>query len=180
MPAQPVAAVFRNGMEAALRAALPSWHAQVPDACWRQKWVVDIQHVGHGEAAIKYLARYVQRTAISDKCIVELSDDRVRFRYRDSATGEPRVCTLEPDALMRRYLQHVLPSGIHRVRYFGWEHPAAWRRRRIVETLLQVVITLTEKIEIIQWHLICPHCQTETLCYESTLPRCRAPPRRCA
>ena len=119
LPAQPVAAAFRRGMEAALRAALPSWHATVPAAGWRGKWVVDIQHVGSGEAALKYLARYVQRSAISDERILELGDNTVRFGYTDSASGERKQCTLDADEFMRRYLQHVLPPGIHRVRYFG-------------------------------------------------------------
>lgn len=180
LPARPVAAAFRNGLEAALRAALPSWHAQVPASCWRQPWVVDIQHVGTGEAAIKYLARYVQRTAISDERIVELGDQQVRFGYRDSATGERKVCTLEADEFMRRYLQHVLPPGIHRVRYFGWEHPAAHRRRRQVESVLEVVITVRKPEPLARWHLVCPHCQIESLAFLGPLPRERSPPRRCA
>jgi hypothetical protein len=215
VPAPPVAAAFRAGMDAALRAALPAWHAQVPDLCWRQKWVIDIQHVGRGEAALKYLGRYVKRTAISDDAarpredgrskaqargtaegesggcpqggrpgshrIIELGDEQVRFRYRDTATGEQKQCTLDADEFMRRYLQHVLPAGVHRVRYFGWEHPAAGRRRRIVETLLEVEITVTAQVEVVAWHLVCPHCQTQTLRYVGALPRCRAPPpRRCA
>ncbi len=180
LPAPPVAAGFRSGMEAALRAALPAWHAQIPDSCWRQSWVVDIQHVGAGEAAIKYLARYVQRTAISDERIIELGDEQVRFGYPDSATGERKVCTLDADEFMRRYLQHVPPVGIHRVRYFGWEHPAAHRRRRRVETVLAVVITVRKSAPVVRWHLVCPHCHTESLRCVGTLPRvARSPPAAC-
>ena len=180
LPAQPVAAAFQSEMEAALRAALPSWHAQVPPACWRGPWVVDIQPVGSGEAAIKYLARYVQRTAISDHRIIELGGDRVRFGYRDSASGKRRVCSLAADEFMRRYLQHVLPAGVHRVRYFGWEHPAAHRRRRQVETVLHVVIEVRAPEPVVRWHLICPHCEQETLVFMGSLPRNRSPPRLCA
>jgi hypothetical protein len=180
LPAAPVAAAFRSGMEAALRAALPSWHATVPDSCWHGKWVVDIRHVGSGEAAFKYLARYVGKSAISDERISELGDDVVRFGYTDSATGERKQCTLKADEFMRRYLQHVLPAGVHRVRYFGWEHPAAHHRRRQVECLLAVVIEVREPDPLVRWHLVCPHCRSETLCCVGTLPRERSPPRRCA
>ncbi len=181
LPAQPVAAAFRRGMEAALRAALPAWHATLPTSCWRQPWVVDIQPVGTGEAAIKYLARYVQKSAISDERIVELADGHVRFGYVDSASGERRECRLEADEFMRRYLQHVLPAGVHRVRYFGWEHPAAWRRRRQVECLLEVVITVRAPEPVVRWHLVCPHCRCETLRCVGPLPRERSPPLlRCA
>jgi len=180
LPHQPVAAAFRAGMEAALRAALPWWHATVPAACWRGKWVVDIQHVGSGEAAIKYLARYVQKSAISDQRIVELADDHVRFGYTDSETGERKTCTLIADEFMRRYLQHVLPTGVHRIRYYGWEHPAAHRRRRQVECALEVVIIVRAPAPVVRLHLVCPHCQSESLCCIGTLPRQRAPPRLCA
>ena len=81
---------------------------------------------------------------------------------------------------MRRYLQHVLPVGLHRVRYFGWEHPEAHRRRRQVETLLEVVITVREPAPVIHRHLICAHCQAESLRCVGTIPRERSPPQRCA
>lgn len=176
LPHRAVAAAFRARMDDGLRAALPSQHAQVPMACWRAPWVVDIASVGHGEAAIKYLARYVQRTAISDARIQFMDEHAVRFGYVDSATQVRKSCRLDADEFMRRYLQHVLPAGVHRVRYFGWEHPAAGRRRRQVETLLHVVIAVTEKPKVVQWHLVCPHCQTETLVCVRSIPRARAPP----
>ena len=55
-------------------------------------------------------------------------------------TPQRRECMLSADEFMRRYLQRVLPPGQHRVRYFGWLHPAAIARRMKVETLLAVVI----------------------------------------
>jgi len=144
LPAAALAARFRIAMHEALAHSLPDYHAQVPAACWQRKWIVDIRHVGHGQAAIKYLARYVTRTAISDERIVSMDASRVHFRYRDSATNQAKVCALEATEFLRRYLQHVLPAGIHRVRYFGWEHHAAHRRRRQVETLLEVPILVRQ------------------------------------
>ncbi|MCF3648137.1 hypothetical protein LZG03_00015, partial [Opitutaceae bacterium LMO-CP1] len=70
-------------------------------------------------------------------------------------------------------------TGVHRVRHFGWEHPAAWRRRRVVETLLAVEIVVRPKQaeDVVQWHLVCPHCQAESLRCVGTLPRvARSPP----
>ena len=76
---------------------------------------------------------------------------------------------------MRRYLQHVLPPGQHRVRYFGWLHPAAKKRRLMVETLLAVVIVVRDGAEPPPpWHLQCPHCQGFTLVRVGRLAR--APP----
>jgi len=176
LPGAPLAASFRHGMDEALRAALPSWHAQLPVSVWRNPWVVDIKAVGRGETAIKYLARYVSRTAISDDRIKSMDGSQVCFGYRDSQTNEARSCRLDAAEFMRRYLQHVLPGGIHRVRYFGWEHPAAHRRRRQVETVLAAAIVVRAKVP--PWHLRCPHCAALALVRVGTLPKlARAPPR---
>ena len=175
LPGDALAAAFRAGMDAALRATAPEWHAQLPAALWRQGWWVHTQPAGSGEAVVRYLARYVQRTAISDERIVEANHDAVTFRYTDPATHEPRQCTLEAGEFLRRYLQHVLPAGQHRVRYFGWMHPAAKARRAIVDTLLAVVIVVRAKPDAPPpWHLRCPHCGTFTLVRIGSLAR--APP----
>ncbi len=135
--------------------------------------------MGRGESAVKYLARYVSRTAISDERIISMTPHQVRFGYRDSQTGEARECALTADEFMRRYLQHVLPTGLHRVRYFGWEHPASHRKRRQVETLLEVVIVVRAAEVPMQWHLRCPHCEAFALvCINSLARRPRAPPER--
>jgi hypothetical protein len=70
------------------------------------------------------------------------------------------------------YLQHVPSPGLHRVRYFGWMHPAAKKRRQIVETLLAVVIVVRPKVDAPEpWHLRCPHCGTFTLVCVGMIPR---------
>jgi hypothetical protein len=106
----------------------------------------------------------VFRTAISDERIDTLDDHNVVFHYTDSETKQRRTCRLEADEFLRRYLQHVPPSGFHRVRYFGWMHPAAKRRRAIVETLVAAVILVRAQPEKPPpWHLRCPHCQAFAL-----------------
>lgn len=172
LPDDAVAAVLRAGFEEALRHAAPDLHAQVPAAAWREGWWVHCKPAGSGENVVKYLARYVSRTAISDERIVAATDESVTFRYRDSATQQSRACTLTADEFMRRYLRHVSPPGQHRVRYFGWLHPAARRRRVIVETLLAVVIVVRTKVEAPPaWHLRCRRCETFTLVWVKRLPR---------
>lgn len=172
LPKAAVEAALRAAMDEALRHAAPDLHAQVPDSCWRSGWYGHWQPAGTGAAVVKYLARYVRRTAITDERIVALTDDTVTFRYTDSATHARQECTLTADEFMRRYLQHVPPPGQHRVRYFGWMHPAAKRRRLIVETLLAVVIVVRPKVDAPEpWHLRCPHCGAFTLVCVRTLPR---------
>ena len=76
-------------------------------------------------------------------------------------------------ALRRRgYLQHVLPPGQHRVRYFGWMHPAAKKRRAQVETLLAVPLVVRTKAEEPAWHLPFDSAQGLEL-IETALPALR-------
>jgi hypothetical protein len=51
---------------------------------------------------------------------VKVEDDQVTFRYTDSQTGETRHCTLTAEEFIRRFLQHVLPKGFVKVRYYGF------------------------------------------------------------
>jgi hypothetical protein len=175
LPGDLLAATMRQRMDEALRAAAPDLHAQIPAACWRAGWWVHTQPAGSGENVVKYLARYVGRTAISDERMIEAGDHAVRFAYTDTRSGERRECTLQAGEFMRRYLQHVLPPGQHRIRYFGWMHPAAKQRRALVETLLAVVIVVRPTVDVSPpWHLRCPHCEQFTLVRIGTLAR--APP----
>jgi hypothetical protein len=172
-------AVFRGRMNEAVRAEAPAQHATLPAGTWRKPWVVHTQPAGSGEAVVRYLARYVGRTAISDGRIVAATDEAVTFRYTDSQTQQPKVCTLTAAEFLRRYLQHVPPPGQHRVRYFGWLHPSAKMRRMKVETLLaKPILVAAPPPEPVQWHLRCPHCERFSLVRVSSLPRqARAPPR---
>ena len=102
-----------------------------------------------------------------------------RFAYTGTRTQARRECTLRAAEFLRRYLQHVPPTGQHRVRYFGWLHPAARARLRQVETLLQKPIVVAAPPPApLPWHLRCPHCAHFSLVRVGTLPRqARAPPR---
>ena len=50
----------------------------------------------------------------------------------------PRTCRLSGDEFMRRFLQHVLPRGFHKVRYFGLWHPAQRHNAARVRQMLQL------------------------------------------
>jgi len=175
LPVKQLAAVFRVRMEAALRAAVPAAHSAIPESVWRRPWVVHCQPAGSGESALKYLARYVARTAISEERIVRANEHEVVFRYTDTKTQVRRQCTLGADEFLRRYLLHVPVPGQHRVRYFGWMHPSAKARRMQVETLLnKLIMVAAPPPPRPEWHLRCPHCERFTLVCVGTLPRVRA------
>ena len=97
----------------------------IPDAVWRTPWILHVTAWGNGEQAVlDYLARYVFRVALTNARIVGLDDEAVTIQYKERKTGRARTCRLSGDEFMRRFLQHVLPRGFHKVRYFGLWHPA--------------------------------------------------------
>jgi len=80
------------------------------------------------EHVLQYLARYTHRVAISNHRIVDVTDSHVTFRWKDYAHhSRQRTMTLTSEEFLRRFVQHVLPKGFPRFRYFGW---LANRRRR--------------------------------------------------
>ena len=97
----------------------------VPDAVWHTNWIAHVTAWGQGEQAVlDYLARYVFRIAITNARIVGLDDAGVTVAYRNRKIGRQRTCRLGGDEFIRRFLQHVLPRGFHKVRYFGlWHRP---------------------------------------------------------
>ena len=64
------------------------------------------------------------------------------FAYTENGTGTRKTLTLDALEFLRRVLSHVLPTGLHKVRYFGWLHPNARRRLAKVQTLLAVPLDL--------------------------------------
>ena len=98
---------------------------------WKKKSVVDIKPVGNGQAVLKYLAPYVYRVAISDKRIVKVSDTHVTFTMTPSGTKQTIAKTVTGMEFVRGFVQHVLPSGFHKIRYYGPRRlGGGWRGQR--------------------------------------------------
>jgi hypothetical protein len=97
----------------------------VPAAAWarNKKWVVHVKHAGTGTKVLAYLARYVFRIAITNSRLVRFENGQVTFRYRDNRTGAIKHCTLPAGEFIARFLQHVLPRGLKKVRHYGVYSP---------------------------------------------------------
>ena len=129
LPIKALARKVRGKFRALLQQRCPD--LIVPDVVWHKDWIAHVTAWGRGEQAVlDYLARYVFRIAITNARIVGLDDAGVTFAYRDRKTGRRRTCRLSGEEFMRRFLQHVLPRGFHKVRYFGLWHPGHRHRRR--------------------------------------------------
>jgi putative transposase/transposase-like zinc-binding protein len=114
---KPLAALFRAKLRAALRQTA-LW-SEIPAAAWQQPWVVDCRPVGTAHSALKYLAPYIFRVALSNNRIVRVTDGQVTFRYTVGESGQTAYCTLPVQEFLRRFLQHILPKGFVKVRYYG-------------------------------------------------------------
>jgi hypothetical protein len=137
VPIKALAKLVRGKFRALLRRKRPD--LVIPDAVWRAPWILHVTAWGNGEKAVlEYLARYVFRIALTNARIVGLDDETVTIQYRDRKTGRLRTCRLSGEEFMRRFLQHVLPRGFHKVRYFGLWHPAQRRNAARVRQMLQL------------------------------------------
>jgi hypothetical protein len=114
---KPLGQLFRAKFRTALRKTLGT--SQVRKAVWAKSWVVDCRPVGSGASALKYLAPYIFRIALSNNRIERLVNDQVTFRYTEGKTGTLKRATLPVDAFIGRFLAHVLPKGFVKVRTYG-------------------------------------------------------------
>ncbi|WP_157736107.1 IS91 family transposase [Granulosicoccus antarcticus] len=91
------------------------------DELMKPDWVVFSKPCPtHAGSVIDYLGRYSHRIAISDQRIVSVDNDQVRFQYKDYAGGgERKTMALDAMEFIRRYLLHVLPKGLMRIRHYG-------------------------------------------------------------
>ena len=137
----------RSLYQAQLQQEHPELFAQVPARVWQRHWNVDSRAAGSGENALRYLSRYVFKTATSNRLVHLEPDGKVRWSYRESKTGRPTSLQLEALEFMGRFLQHILPRGFARVRTFGWLHPAAKVRANRVRALLGQAPRLTPEEE---------------------------------
>jgi hypothetical protein len=117
VPVKALSILFRAKFRDALQQT--ALFNQIPDEVWQQAWITHSQPIGKGEGALQYLAPYIFRVAISNRRILKIDNDQVTFRYRPSNTGRWQTMTLMVEEFLRRFLQHVLPKGFVKVRYYG-------------------------------------------------------------
>jgi hypothetical protein len=142
-----IAAKFRD----ALKANAPALFAAIPKTVWRRQWVSFLKHYGRGnQAVLNYLSRYVFRTAISNARILAMDQTHVTFRWKDRDTDAWRTERLPGVEFLRRFLQHVLPRGFHKVRYYGLWHPSkrTQSNRAWVELMLETPAETTKPLKL--------------------------------
>ena len=158
----------------------------LPKSLWQKDWVVHCKPaVQSTRTVLQYLGRYINRIAITNSRILSVDNGKVTFRYRGTGTRQMKTMTVSAEEFIRRFLQHVLPAGFHKVRYYGLWSPSY--RKHLCQMQHILAEPGDQGQEQCQEDLdgnvppsearSCPHCQTGTLIRIASLSRqWRAPP----
>jgi hypothetical protein len=183
VPVRALAKIFRALFMELAQRALPE--LRLPSSAWSKPWVVYCKPTVQGsEKVLQYLGRYVHRVAFANSRLVRIADHRVTFRYLDRGRQQWKTMTVSSEEFLRRFLQHVLPRGTHKVRYYGIWNPAqrsvlrqvqlAIGRGPIAEAAVDDTQAASEPLEN---RRPCPRCDHGTMVLVGTLVRgARGPP----
>jgi len=189
LPVRALSKLFR----AAFRRGLQKTNLleQVPAKIWSQEWVVHCKSVADGQAALKYLAPYIHRVAISNRRLLAFDNrgtmetSQVTFQYRASDTGQLKKCTLSVEQFFQRFLQHVLPHAFVKVRYYGFFGAAVRRKLADLQRRLgsqthnpteQQPVAAQSKADETPSKILCPTCGRPMTFQRNLAPeQCRSP-----
>ena len=160
----------------------PAAFAQYLAPLRKSKWVVYAKPpFGGPERVLEYLGRYTHRVAISNRRLLAMEDGQVSFSWKDYRDGgKDKVMTVAAGEFIRLFLQHSLPPGLQRIRYYGFLANAHRQRqlelcRRLLQTgcsrLLPSLAACGRLPLLTTTHRrLCPQCGADALC------RIRLPP----
>ncbi len=182
VPVKALSPIFRAIFLKLARRALPK--GAFPKEVGDQKWVVFSRPTfKQTKKVLRYLARYVHRVAITNNSIIAMDNDHVTFRYQNATTREWKTMPLSAMEFLRRFLQHVLPKGFHKVRYYGFLHPTnKVILKRLQLLLMERDLKRTKEIEQEiaarpETVRVCPCCKEGIMVAVERLPRkSRSPP----
>lgn len=129
-PVKALSRVFRGKMLAALYARDKGVvHVSTPT-----EWCVYSKAcLTYSPKLVNYLARYTRKGMMSEHRLVAVDEQGVSFSYRDYKDEHKRkVMQLSRDEFIRRYLLHVLPKGLMRIRHYGFLANASYKRAQCI------------------------------------------------
>lgn len=143
------------------------------------KWVVYCKSpLENPEQVVRYIGRYTHRVAISNSRILNTQDGKVTFNYKDYKDNRIswKTMCLAAQEFIRRFLWHVLPTGFHKIRHFGFL--ANGRRRTSIlqiKRLLDAATNQDKPNENASWRKTCPRCDNGSLIPQIIVTRfCKA------
>jgi hypothetical protein len=149
LPVHAASIIYRAKFRDELK-QVPELFDQIPPGTWtnnkQKKWVVHCKPVGSGEHALEYLSRYVFRVAISNTNLVKLESGKVTYRYKEQGAKRYTYRTVPAVEFIRIFLQHVLPPGFCKVRYYGF---LASRNRSRLQKVSELLLPESVKGELL-------------------------------
>ena len=161
LPVRALSKIFRAKFRDEMKAA--GLEGEIPVEVWETEWNVNCQAVGASAASLKYLAPYVFKVAIANSRIVKVENRTVTFRYQKPKSSRWRTMALDALEFIRRFLQHVLPTGFMKVRYFGFINPNCKVGLDTISALIELSYGFNlpelDAGGLEPWQpIVCPHC----------------------
>jgi hypothetical protein len=157
----------------------------VLDTLMASDWVVYTKDcLDHTGTVVEYLARYTHRIAITNARLLEVDEKQVSLRIKDYRDGNRlKTMCLPGEEFVRRFLQHVLPKGLMRVRHFGFlaNRSREQKLARIRRALAVAVAVVAETASGEAPEYPCQQCRQGRLYVIALLPPLRSrwqPPGR--
>jgi len=176
VPVIALSKLYRKNFQHELRKRNPLIYKSIPTYIWRMGFISHSKLMGNGENTLAYLARYLHRVAISNRNIIDCKAGKVTFRYKESGSNKIKYQTVAVLEFMRRFLQHVLPVGFQKIRYYGFLNAAAksdWKNIKTHFQLKELVAPDQPESERVYY---CPKCKKKMLHLASILRKPRPPP----
>lgn len=180
-PVRALSKLFQGILLAELERQMPE--GKIPRGARRAKWVVHAKPAVQGsQMVLEYLGRYVHRIAISNSRIICLDEKNVTVRYQESSSRKWKLLMLSGEEFLRRYLQHVLPQGFHKVRYYGLWAPAKRPLRHQIQLSIPPAQHLSDALEPARTtdgaaEPKCPRCHQGTMHFIGTFEPIHLPTR---
>jgi hypothetical protein len=129
--------------------------------------------LGGPAQVLEYLSRYTHRTAISNERIRAVNENEVVFNVRADDKGGKRLMRVPGEEFVRRFMLHVLPTGVKRIRHYGVLGASCKKVKLGAARLaLQMPVVNPQAVESAQAFmvriaminvLLCPCCKVGTL-----------------
>jgi hypothetical protein len=134
VPVKALTGIFRGVFMEKLRKALTEKVLRLPEnqkklfadgkllnkAVYEKIWHIHIKKTFRGAGQVlSYLGRYTHRVAISNSRILSTDGKTVKFRWKDYRDGRQKMMEVDCHEFIRRFMQHILPNGFYKIRYYG-------------------------------------------------------------
>jgi hypothetical protein len=125
-----------------IEALIDDLYARYPDGIVAH---IKMEKVPKKDKLAKYLMKYVGSPPIALSRIIKYDGEKVKYWYKDHRTNKKEVEEVSVMTFIGRMVQHILPKGFKRVRYYGLH--ATCKAKKVAQKLKKVFKTVTKKVQ---------------------------------